>query len=281
MNEPANHLAQLNSSERSDVHVEQLINPAGEGGCHFEAEHTLFISLSPRPVQYLQTQDGKTHSGLYKKGDLSIAPANTPFFAQWEGDEHCLQIRLTDQFLKSVARETIRQDCDRITLTPKFHQRSQEIEAISLMLLNEVQHTSGNRLYIDSLTNILAVNLLRQHATAVPHVPTYEGGLPQHQLLRVLDYIDAHLEHDIKLTKLAQLLDMSQFHFSHLFKQSMGISPYQYLLQQRVEQAKKLLKKTDHLIADIALDCGFNSHSHLGKVFRQVTGMTPRAYRKS
>jgi transcriptional regulator GlxA family with amidase domain len=55
---------------------------------------------------------------------------------------------------------------------------------------------------------------------------------------------------------------MSQFHFSHLFKQSIGTAPYQYLLQQRVERAKQLLKQTERSIMDIALECGFNSHSH-------------------
>ena len=99
------------------------------------------------------------------------------------------------------------------------------------------------------------------------------------QLRQVLDYIDAHLAQDLKLADLAQLLDMSQYHFSRLFKQSLHISPYQYLLQQRVERAKKLLKQTDRLITDIAFDCGFNSHSHLSKQFRQLTGMTPKAYR--
>ncbi|WP_235595989.1 helix-turn-helix domain-containing protein [Mastigocoleus testarum] len=122
---------------------------------------------------------------------------------------------------------------------------------------------------------------IRQHAATKPQLPIYEGGLPLHQLQKILNYIDAHLERDIKLTDLARLLDMSQFHFSHLFKQSIGISPYQYLIQQRVERAKKLLKQTDRLIVDIALECGFNSHSHLSKKFRQFTGMTPKAYRAS
>jgi AraC family transcriptional regulator len=74
---------------------------------------------------------------------------------------------------------------------------------------------------------------------------------------------------------------MSQFHFSHLFKQSIGTSPHQYLIQQRIERAKQLLKQTDRSIIDIALECGFNSHSHLSKQFRQLAGMTPRAYRSN
>jgi AraC family transcriptional regulator len=64
-----------------------------------------------------------------------------------------------------------------------------------------------------------------------------------------------------------------------MFKGAIGTSPYQYLLQQRIERAKLLLKQKERSIVDIALECGFNSHSHLSKQFRQLTGMTPKAYR--
>lgn len=264
------------------IRVEQLRNPPGEGPYYQEGEHTLFMSLAPRPIHYLQTQDGKTHTGLYRKGDLLITPAKTPLFVRWEGEENCLQIQLTARFLQSVAKETLQEDSDRLELVTTFQTRDVQLEAIATMLFTEFQQNpSGNRLYVDSLANILAVNLLRQYATTKPQLPIYEGGLPQRQLMQVLDYIDAHLDRNIKLKNLAQLLDMSQFYFSRLFKQSIGLAPYQYLIQQRVERAKKLLKQTDRSIVDIALDCGFNSHSHLSKQFRQLTGMTPKAYRVS
>nr|WP_309224485.1 helix-turn-helix transcriptional regulator [Halomicronema sp. CCY15110] len=56
-------------------------------------------------------------------------------------------------------------------------------------------------------------------------------------------------------------------------------SPSQYLLQQRVERAKQLLKRTDKPIVEIALACGFNSQRHLSRKFRHLTGMRPKAYR--
>lgn len=118
-----------------------------------------------------------------------------------------------------------------------------------------------------------------QNSAPKPRLAIYESGLPERQLLQVLEYINEHLNQEIKLADLAQLLGMSQFHFSHLFKQASGTAPYQYLLQQRVERAKQLLKQTDQSIIDIAFLCGFNSHSHLTKQFRQFTGMTPKAYR--
>lgn len=270
-----------NSEQKGeDVHVHQFQNPPGEGQCQFEAEHTLFMSLAPRPLHYVQSQDGNTFTGLIQKGDFSLAPAGSPFFARWEGHEHCLEVKLTDQFVRQVAQETLDQDCDRISLVPSFRMRDPQIEAIAMMLLAEHQQNSvGSRLYIDSLANVLTVQLLRQYAKSQPSVPLYEGGIPQRQLFQVLDYIEAHLDQDLKLADLAQLLEMSQFHFSRLFKQSLGLSPFQYLLQQRVERAKQLLKQTDHPIVDIAFECGFSSHSHLSKQFRQWTGMTPKAYR--
>jgi AraC family transcriptional regulator len=191
-----------------------------------------------------------------------------------------LQIRIASRFIQSVARETLDKNPDQLELRLEFRTRDPHIESIGMMLLAELkQENLGGRLYIESLANVLAVHLLRQYAAAKPHLPTYEGGLPQRQLLQVLEYINEHLNQDIKLADLAALLGMSQFHFSHLFKQSIGMAPYQYLLQQRVERAKQLLKQTDQSIMDIAFMCGFNSHSHLSKQFRQLTGMTPSAYR--
>ncbi|MGD1921910.1 MAG: helix-turn-helix transcriptional regulator [Pleurocapsa sp.] len=95
------------------------------------------------------------------------------------------------------------------------------------------------------------------------------------------DYINDRLTESIKIKDLAKILGISQFHFSRLLKKSTGIAPHQYVMQQRIELAKRLLKKPDIAIADIALNCGFNSQSHLGRYFRTITGMTPRAYRQN
>lgn len=261
------------------LRVEHLQNPTGEGTCCSEDAHTLFVSLSPRPIRYVQSQDGKTYEGAYRPGEFLITPAQVPLSVRWEGEESCLQIQLPIAFLQTVVSEVLERD--RLQLVPEFQVRNAQIEAIAMLLLAESQHRgSGSRLYLDSLANALAIDLLRHHATARAVVPVYAGGLSSRQLDRVLDYINAHLEEAIALEQLAQLLDLSQFHFSRLFKQSVGLSPYQYLLRQRVERAKELLKQTNRPISDIAFECGFNSHSHLSKQFRQVTGVTPKTYRK-
>ncbi len=263
-----------------NILVEQFHHPAGEGHCQFGDEHTICLSLAPRPVRLLQIRGGKTYTGLYGKGDIAIMPAQMPFFARWEGEDQYLQIRLAARFIQTVAQETIDQETDRLELCSEFRIRDPHLESIGLLLLAELQQAHvGSRLYIESLANVLAVHLIRQYATPNLHLPIYEGGLSQRQVVQILEYIEAYLHEDIKLTDLATLLGMSQFHFSHLFKQATGITPYQYLLQQRIERAKQLLKQTDRSITEIAFSCGFSSHSHLSKQFRQLTGITPKAYR--
>lgn len=274
-----NSLSRLTGDRHwENIQIQEFQHPAGECTCHYDHEHTISLSLASRPVSLLQKQAGKTYTGMYQIGDMMITPANIPLFVRWESDDHFLQIRLKDQFMQKVASQTLEQS-HQLELLPEFRIRNQQIEAIAMMLLAELQQGWENRLYLDSLTNVLAVNLLRHHAASKPQLPIYEGGLPPRQLGQVLDYIDAHLDQNIKLADLAQLLDISQFHFSRLFKQSIGTTPHQYLSQQRVERAKQLLKTTDYPIVEIALECGFNSHSHLSKQFRQFTGMTPKAYR--
>ena len=265
-----------------NILVEEFQNSSGEGQTYYSDEHAICQSLASRPVRFLQIKGGKTHTSLYGKGDISITPAQTPFFACWEGDDRYLQIRISSRFIQQVAIETFAKNPERLQLIPEFQTRDPQIEAIGTMLLSELkQDNLGGKLYIESLTNLLAIHLLRQYAAVKPRLAIYQGGLPNRQLAQVLDYINEHLDRNIKLADLAQTLNMSQFHFSHTFKQSLGIAPYQYLLQQRIERAKHLLQQTDRSISDIALECGFNSHSHLSKQFKQLTGITPKAYRTS
>lgn len=99
------------------------------------------------------------------------------------------------------------------------------------------------------------------------------------QLQRAVDYINTHLDRDLSLEKIASVINISPTYFASLFKHATGMSPHQYVIQQRVERAKLLLAKTDLAIADIALQVGFSSQSHLTQQFKRLTSMTPKQIR--
>jgi AraC family transcriptional regulator len=264
--------------------VEEFQQPPGATDLpEVDAEHSIALCLAPRPHRIHQVVGDRRYTGLYAKGDISITPANMPASYRAEGDDLFLNVQIPTEFLRSIAQEAVELDPDRLELTTEFRVRDPQLEQ-TLMLLRTELHKGGGwvgRLYVESLANILAVHLLREYSTTQPQIILYEGGLGDRKILQISDYIQAHLDQDIKLADLAEVTGISQFHFSRLFKQSMGISPHQYLLQQRVEQAKYLLKNSKMAIAEIALQCGFNSQSHLGKSFRDITGITPSNYRKN
>lgn len=122
------------------------------------------------------------------------------------------------------------------------------------------------------------------HWKSAPQLPQLDrkvstSGLPAYKLQQVIEYIHQHLHQEIQLADLADVAKMSQFYFCRLFKQSIGTSPYQYLIQQRVERAKHLLQYEEMTISEIALECGFSNQSHFTNRFQQVTGVTPKVYR--
>jgi AraC family transcriptional regulator len=101
------------------------------------------------------------------------------------------------------------------------------------------------------------IHLLRYHCAFEPKIRDDREGLPPQKLKQAIAYINDRLDKDISLTDIASELDLSQYYFCRLFKKSIGLSPYQYLIQQRIEKAKQLLYQGKQSIAEIAVAVGF------------------------
>jgi len=93
-------------------------------------------------------------------------------------------------------------------------------------------------------------------------------------------YIEDNFHKQIKLKDIADSVHLSEIYFHNIFTESIGISPHQYLINCRIENAKKLLWNTNIPICDVAEKAGFGCQQYLNKVFKQETDMTPAAYRK-
>jgi AraC family transcriptional regulator len=133
--------------------------------------------------------------------------------------------------------------------------------------------------YSISLAQILVIHLLRHYSNLIQPIAAQNRSFTRTEIQQAINYIHTHLNRDLSLAELASVVNISPTYFASLFKQEIGISPHQYVIRQRVEQAKLMLSKTDLAIADIALQVGFSSQSHLTQQFKRLTGVTPKQVR--
>jgi AraC family transcriptional regulator len=106
------------------------------------------------------------------------------------------------------------------------------------------------------------------------------GGLTARQLMRVREFIDAQIPNEITISDLATLAGLSHYHFIRAFKDTVGLTPYQYVLSERTRRARALLSNPALSLADVAYGAGFSDVSHLNRVFRKFNGITPIAFRR-
>jgi AraC family transcriptional regulator len=152
--------------------------------------------------------------------------------------------------------------------------------AIACELENQ---TAAGRLLADTLATSLAARLVQKHlGAALPGVSRNNAtkGLDRRRLARVLDYIEAHLEGDLSLDRLASVACLSQFHFARAFKAATGQSPHRYVSARRLERAKTLLVGGERTLVDIALALNFSGQANFTRAFRDATGETPGQYRR-
>ena len=137
------------------------------------------------------------------------------------------------------------------------------------------------RVYADYVASLFAMQLVRRYSY-LKDVHHRKGGMAPRKLQKAIRLITDNLEQEqaMPLAVVAEQVGMSRFHFSRAFKQSMGLSPIDYIAHQRIERAKRLLAETELPIAEIALRAGFSGQSHFTTFFRRLVGLTPRSFRK-
>ncbi len=105
--------------------------------------------------------------------------------------------------------------------------------------------------------------------------PDYTG------IIRAMNYMDKNFTTDISLEEIADESGLSRSYFCTVFRRLNGLTPWEYINIRRINRALELLRTTDANILDIALQCGYNNTSNFNRIFRSVTGQTPRAYRET
>jgi len=138
----------------------------------------------------------------------------------------------------------------------------------------------SGRLFLDSVEQAMAVALVNGHAVRHRPVQMYKGGLGSARLQRIKELVHVKMEDDLSLDEMAQSVGLSTAHFARMFRKSTGETPHQFVLRQRIERAKAMLRAPDARVLDVAVACGFKTQQHFAQVFRDVCRVSPTEYRR-
>lgn len=256
--------------------VDRHISKPNQLDFHGHDHHLLCLLLSEGNRQKITCIGEQKSEKPQLKGEFWICSAQTTGLWSWDSTDTSLMFVIDPLLLSRTAAEIGGLDASRVELLSTIGAYDPNIEAIAHLFQAELDtnHSMGEPLYAESLTQIFIVHLLRKYCAFQPKsVPA--RGLPVPRLQPVLDYIHSHLDRPLHLAELADVSGISQYYFCRLFKQSMGVTPYQYVLQQRMEKAKELLQQRKHTIAEVAGLVGCADQSRFTKHFKNHIGITP------
>jgi AraC family transcriptional regulator len=239
--------------------------------------HTICLNVG-KPVRLEQAVDEQKKIIDSVAGDLAIYPAYLSQKFCWNKEAEFFNLFLEPSFLMQVGYEVF--GSDRLELIPYLATLFDPlIQQISFALKTSLEIDGQNsNLYADALASALVVHLLSRYSTNSRQIKTIKGGFTQQQWKQIFEFINENLDRNISLSELAAVVQLSPYHFAHLFKKSTNISPHQYLIRCRIERAKQLILMGNLSLAAIAQIVGFASQGHFTSHFKRLLGVTPKVF---
>lgn len=223
-------------------------------------------------------RDGKAIASL-GQGSLCVMPAGLTTEWSVSGAVRLFHFYIPKQAFERRVVETLDLDPASVSLRDESFLRDGTLEGIIRSAVLPLSwEEPADRIGVAQAGELLTAYLAAHCTARAPQALVARGGLAPAALRRVRDYVEACLEQEVTLADLAAVGGFSTYHFARAFKRSTGSSPHAYVLQRRVERAKRLLADGDLPLAQVALACGFGSQSHFTLRFREATGLTPRQF---
>src|SRR5258707_533437 len=254
-----------------------LFHPDSETKTRHWVRHDQAFAMMLRPGSI---EWGSKPSALenfdYGPGDLALCHRHV---GEWVGlmNVSHLQLGISDAALMACSDGAYGE----VELSPSRKFGDSRLSALVAAARAEmVAGFPSGRLFLDSVEQAMAVALVNGHAVRHRPVQIYQGGLGSARLRRIRELVHAKIEDDLSLDEMAQSVGLSTAHFARMFRKSTGETPHQFVLRQRLERAKAMLRAPDARVLDVAVACGFKTQQHFAQVFRDVCRVSPTEYRQ-
>lgn len=167
-----------------------------------------------------------------------------------------------------------------------FHNDNYKIDSHVQTLIRSFMEESihcqaGFEFIMESLSTQIAINILRQLKSNMPEIVQEKSYSDRQNINRAIEFLTANYNQSYSLDDVAKVANLSPYHFIRVFKVQMGKTPYDFVLEMKIEKAKEMLRFSDSLVTEICYMCGFNNPSHFATVFKRKVGCLPTEYRKN
>ncbi|MDO6462204.1 AraC family transcriptional regulator [Granulosicoccaceae sp. 1_MG-2023] len=226
--------------------------------------------------------EGRWRKETLSPGACSLLTRAQQAYWNWREPIDVTHLYLSGRLVSAVATEMTDCEVDHVDLHDVLRVEDPLINMMMGNIIREARSQGmGGPLYVDSLSQALAVHLLRHYAQIRVKRTSCKDSLSVAQQALVREYIEAHLSEPMDLNSLGAQLGMGACRFSRAFRASFGRPPYAYVIERRLAKARRLLAHSKLPIKAISCSCGFSDQPHLTRLFRRAYGVPPATYRKS
>jgi len=244
---------------------------------HEHSSYCLSLHLGG-PIEQEWWSGGRNGIESYRTGSMALISPGTHHRTYMNRPSHQLILSFEESHLLRAAREIGK---TRVNVASRLRFENRQLHLLMSEFQREME--SGwetGAIYQEHLGLLFSIALIQKFNECTAALPIVKGGMTRVRLQRVLDYIAANSHRDITLTDLAEVADLSRFHFARLFRLQMAMTPHRYLMDWRLERAKALLRLDTSMVADIALETGFRSTGHFSRAFRRCVGVSPTEWKR-
>lgn len=243
-------------------------------------QHHILISLKETAHRVENWRNGEHRDFSFHQNEIVVTPAGLESGWRWHEKSKCIVITLDPAKLESFTQNELG-----VLLTdqqlrdlPQF--QDEDITNAAVMLLDALRLPGhGSDLMFESLARVFLVKLVQKYGDERSDDIAFSQAFSATHYKRVLDFVADKYGQPIQIEDIAKQAGLSTSHFSRLFKQTVGDSPYQFLMRYRVERACEMLADPSKALIDIALACGFSDQPHFTRIFKQTKGETPKQWR--